>query len=257
MPEAVSIGRFKQLLRLLRLSVHIAFGLWLCAVVLPRRSASSRESTIRKWSQKLLQIFGVRVELFRHDSVLQPGVVAANHLSWLDIFVIDAVQPCRFVAKAEIRSWPLLGYLCSSTRTIFISRSNARDVRKIFQQMAEGIEDGDTIAFFPEGTTASQGALLPFHANLFEAAINAGVPIQPIALRYLDCDGNLHGATEYTGDITFGQSMMRLLRTHTVRAQITVLPQIASDIGNRRVLASATRSSIAEGLGHPPEFDGT
>ncbi len=246
----------------MRLAVHLLHGLLLCALILPHCSPSIRKKQIQKWSLALLKIFGVRVELFFAEAemrtpALQPGVIVANHLSWLDIFLINAVQPCRFVAKAEIRSWPLLGYLCSSTRTIFISRGSARDVRNIFQQLAKSVKDGEHLAFFPEGTTAAQGTLLPFHANLFEAAIDAGVPIQPVALRYLDRQGKLHSEIDYTGDITFGQSMMRILRSPAVQAQVILLPAIASDIGNRRVLALATQRRIAAALDHPPVADGT
>jgi len=262
---AASITQGRQLWRLTRLALHVLLGLWLCALILPRRSPPARQRHIRKWSLALLQIFGVRVEFLNEslpihasgrNPTLQPGVIVANHLSWLDIFVINTLQPCRFVAKAEIRGWPLLGYLCSSTRTIFIARGSARDVRKIFQQLAQSIKDGDHVAFFPEGTTAAQGALLPFHANLFEAAIDAGVPIQPVALRYLDRQGNPHSEIDYTGDITFTQSMMRILRSPTVQAQIILLPAIASDIGNRRALASAVQRSIAAALDHPPGAEG-
>ncbi len=259
----------RQFWRLTRLAFHLLLGISLCALILPRRSPLARQQHIRKWSIALLQIFGVRVELFNAerlplervaatpDVALQPGVIVANHLSWLDIFVINAVQPCRFVAKAEIRGWPLLGYLCSSTRTIFISRGSARDVRKIFQQLAESIRGGDHVAFFPEGTTARQGTLLPFHANLFEAAIEASVAVQPVALRYLDRHGALHTEIDYTGDTTFSQSMMRILRSHSIQAQLILLPAIDSSIGNRRHLASAAQRSIAAALDHPPDKDGT
>jgi len=230
----------------------------LCALVFPWLSQTARERAIRWWSLGLLRLFGVKVELIAHaESTLQRGVVVANHLSWLDIFVINTLQPCRFVAKAEIRSWPLLGYLCSRTHTIFISRSSTRAVRDAFKQLAESIKVGDFVAFFPEGTTAAQGKLLPFHANLFEAAVDAGVPIQPLALRYLDKHGNLHTEIDYTGEVTFSQSLMRILRGPAVSAQLIVLPVITSHNGGRRALAQAARERIAAALDHPSFEEGT
>ncbi len=103
-------------------------------------------------------------------------------------------QPCRFVAKSDIRDWPLIGWLCDKAGTVFIARGKQRDVRRIYQGLVTSIRAGERIAFFPEGTTVGQGTLLPFHANLFEAAIDA-VPVQPYALRYVDQDGRLHGAS--------------------------------------------------------------
>ena len=113
------------------------------------------------------------------------------------------------------------------------------------------IEAGERVAFFPEGTTAPQGTLLPFHANLFEAAIDAGVPIQPLALRYLDAAGALYAGVDYIGDMSFAESMMTILRGPQVRAQIIVLPAIACDGHNRRELAAATHDRIAAALGYP------
>src|SRR5690606_36823074 len=96
--------------------------------------------------------------------------------SWLDIFVIHAMHPCRFVAKAEIRGWPLIGWLCEQAGTIFIARGRLRDVRKIYEGAVRSLREGEHVAFFPEGTVSLQGSLLPFHANLFEAANEAQVP---------------------------------------------------------------------------------
>src|SRR5690606_21315559 len=99
------------------------------------------------------------------------ALFVANHISWLDIFVINAMQPSHFVAKSEIRDWPVLGWLCAKAGTVFIARGRLRDVRRIYQGLVERLQVGEPVAFFPEGATSSQGSLQPFHANLFEAAI--------------------------------------------------------------------------------------
>ena len=257
--QALTTVRFSG--RLVRLGVHLLMGTVVCALLFPWLPHIAKEWFIRQWSARLLSIFGVQVNYMLSEEpardiatnklpVLQYGLVVANHLSWLDVFVINTLQPCRFVAKSEIRTWPLLGFLCSKTRTIFISRSSARDVRNIFRQLAQSIQDGDYVAFFPEGTTAMQGQLLPFHANLFESAITSGVPIQPVALRYLNQQGNLHTEIDYTGTVTFGQSMMRILRSGAINAQIIVLPTIADNGGGRRELAQTVQQKIAAALGH-------
>ncbi|MDB5763977.1 MAG: plsC2, partial [Herminiimonas sp.] len=176
-----------------------------------------------------------------------------NHVSWLDIFVINSLQPCRFVAKSDIRDWPLIGWLCDKSGTVFIARGRQRDVRRIFEGLVAGIREGERVAFFPEGTTAAQGTLLPFHANLFEAAIDAKVPIQPYALRYVDAAGNLHSATDFIGDMTFAQSMIAILRVRKITAQLMLLPAIETTGAHRRELAAAARRSIAVALGYPDD----
>ena len=244
-------------LRLARVALHLTRGLVTCALVFPRVSAAARDLHVRRWSGQLLTICKVRFEVIdlrgagAPDINRQRALVVSNHVSWLDIFVINAMQPCRFVAKSDVRDWPVLGYLCARAGTFFISRGRPRDVRKTFKNLVVSIEGGERVAFFPEGTTAAQGTLLPFHANLFEAAIDARVPIQPLALRYVDATGALCAGVDYIGDTTFAESMMTILRGPQVRAQIMVLPLVLTDGSHRRELAVATHDRIAAALGYP------
>ena len=247
-------------LRLARVALHVLRGLFTCAVVFPRVPAATRQAHVRRWSGQLLTICKLRFEVVDAGGATgaafdnQRALVVSNHVSWLDIFVINAMQPCRFVAKSDIRDWPVLGYLCAKSGTIFISRGSRRDVRKTFKNLVASIEAGERVAFFPEGTTAPQGTLLPFHANLFEAAIDAQAPIQPLALRYVDASGGLYAGVDYIGDTTFGESMMTILRGPHVVAQILVLPLISSQGSHRRELAAATHDGIAAALGYPVEL---
>ncbi|MFC3110974.1 lysophospholipid acyltransferase family protein [Undibacterium arcticum] len=243
---------------LLRVCIHLCVGLFSCAVVFPCTDASGRDWRIRRWSQQLLKICGVRVEVNQRDATLVPGaVVVANHISWLDIFVINAMQPCRFVAKSDIRDWPVVGWLCDKAGTIFIARGNRRDVSRIFKGLVASIHAGERVAFFPEGTTAAQGTLLPFHANLFEAAIDAEVPIQPYALRYLDAAGRHHSAVEFIGDMSFAQSMIAILKARNISAHLKLLPSIDVNGAHRRALAADARQAVAQALGVTlmPEVD--
>lgn len=236
---------------LLRLILHLMAGLATCAVIFPIVAAPRREKLIRRWSQKLLRICGVKVRTRVPAGVddAGPALIVSNHVSWLDIFVINARQPCRFVAKADIRDWPLVGWLCEKAGTVFIARGRQRDVRRIFQGLVASVRAGERVAFFPEGTTAAQGTVLPFHANLFEAAIDAGVPVHPYAVRYLDAADRLHPAAEFIGDMTFAQSVMEILRRRNLIAEVILLPPISTENAHRRDLASASRACIAEALG--------
>jgi 1-acyl-sn-glycerol-3-phosphate acyltransferase len=234
-------------LHLLRVMLHLLQGLATCALVFPLAGPAMRERRIRNWSRKLLAICGVRLVVKGAISD-SPALIVSNHVSWLDIFAVNTCKPCRFVAKSDIRDWPLLGWLCERAGTIFIARGRQRDVRRIFQGLVQSIHAGERVAFFPEGTTALQGTVLPFHANLFEAAIDAGVPVQPYALRYLDRNGQPHPAVEYVGDTTFVQSMRMILRRRDITAELLVLPAISSAGAHRRDLALAAHDAIAGAL---------
>ncbi len=241
--------------RLLRVFAHLFIGLATCAFVFPLANAAGREHRIKKWSVQLLDICRVQVEVAHATAVppAQRALIVANHISWLDIFVVNAFHPCRFVAKSEIRDWPLLGWLCAKSGTIFIARGRIRDVRRIFEGLVASIKAGEHVAFFPEGTTSAQGNLLPFHPNLFEAAIDAGVPIQPFAIRYVGIDGRLHSAVDFIGDMSFAQSMITILKVGGVRAVLTRLPIIETKESHRRELARAAQQAIASSLGYANE----
>lgn len=239
--------------QILRISIHLLRGMWLGAAVFAWLTPAARMLRIQRWSRQLLAICRVEVEVVDAAETGIAGIAAralivSNHVSWLDIFVINTLQPCRFVAKSDIRDWPLIGWLSSKAGTIFITRGNRRDVRRIFTGLVDSIRAGEKIAFFPEGTTSVQGQLLPFHANLFEAAIDAGVPVQPYALRYFDAAGRYQTSIEFVGDMTFVQSILAIVRSGKIRAQLIVLPVIATEGVLRRQLAQTSWEAMAQAL---------
>ncbi|HVL74762.1 MAG TPA: lysophospholipid acyltransferase family protein [Noviherbaspirillum sp.] len=243
-----------RLLRLLWLILHLFRGLATCALIFPFVDVRGREHHIRRWSHALLRICRVELRVIRNDEAedLPRALIVANHHSWLDIFVINAMHPCRFVAKSEIRKWPLIGWLCEQVGTIFIERGRLRDVRRIYQGLVESLHAGEHVAFFPEGTVSEQGSLHPFHANLFEAAIEAAVPVQPFALRYLDRAGNYAESIRYVVPITFPQSLWMILGGPPIVAELRLLAPIPTPHGaHRRDLANAARAAIAPALGIP------
>ncbi len=221
----------------------------ICAFVFPWVDRSARDVRIQRWSRQLLAICGVTVEQSAGAPALPHAMIVANHVSWLDIFVINTLHPCRFVAKSEIRDWPLLGWLVDQAGTVFLARGNRRDLRHVFKGLVSSLQLGERVAFFPEGTTAAQGSLLPFHANLFEAAIDAKVPVQPYALRYLDAQGAPHPRVDFVGEMTFVQSMVAVLSGGAVRAELTCLAPIEAIGAHRRELALASQHAVARALG--------
>ena len=232
--------------RLLRVTSHIFIGMAICALVFPWLGGAARNRHIQRWSGRLLRICGVGVT--SSGALLPHAMVVSNHVSWLDIFVINSVHPCRFVAKAEIRAWPMLGWLAAKAGTVFIARGQRRDLRHIFKGLVHSLQGGERIAFFPEGTTAVQGQLLPFHANLFEAAIDAAVPVQAIAVSYVDAQGRPHGAVEFVGDMTFARSLVAILNGRPITARLTCLPAIATIGAHRRDVAQASHAVVAAAL---------
>lgn len=242
----------RLILRLTRVLIHLLAGLATCALVFPWAGRGRRNRHIERWSRKLLRICGVSVEHGPGAAPLSHAMIVANHVSWLDIFVINALHPSRFVAKAEIRAWPVLGWLAQQAGTVFIARGSRRDLRHIFKGLVDSLQLGERIAFFPEGTTAPLGSLLPFHANLFEAAIDAKVAVQPYALRYLDAQGALQRSVDFAGDTTFVQSIVAILSGGAVRAQLTCLEPIGAAGAHRRELAQAAHDAVAGALGLLP-----
>jgi 1-acyl-sn-glycerol-3-phosphate acyltransferase len=249
---------FRLTWRLARVVLHLLQGLATCALVFPWAGATLRERLIRRWSARLLAICRVRVEraaVAAGAAPLAHALVVSNHISWLDIFVINSVRPCRFVAKAEIRAWPVVGWLVAQAGTVFIARGSRRDLRHTFQGLVDALGQGQRVAFFPEGTTASQGSLLPFHANLFEAAVDAGAVVQPHALAYLDARGGWHPAVDYIGDTTFVDSILNILGGEPMTARLACLVPLAAAGAHRRELAQAAQGAIQlalDELAHVP-----
>ena len=236
--------RLRLAWRLARVTVHLLAGLATCALVFPWARRSLRDAATRRWSRRLLAICNVRVESAPGAPPLAHALFVANHISWLDIFVIDSLYPCRFVAKAEIRAWPVLGWLAAAAGTVFIARGNRRELRHIFKGIVTVLQQGERVAFFPEGTVASQGQVLPFHANLFEAAIDARVAVQPCALAYLDAQGAWHPSVDYAGDISFLESIVKILSGPPVRARLACLAPIEGEGAHRRELAQAAHDAV-------------
>lgn len=243
---------FLLVYRLLRVALHLAIGMATCGLLFPRLAMDERNRRIQRWSRQLLGICAITLE-HNGAAALENAVVVANHVSWLDIFVINALYPCRFVAKAEIRDWPIMGWLAGKAGTVFIARGNRRDLRHIFKGLVQHLQAGERVAFFPEGTSALQGQLLPFHANLFEAALDARVPVQALALSYLDASGKAHGAVDFVGDISFVDSMLAILGGTAITARVLCLPPMSSEGAHRRDLAAQANVAVAQALGIHPQ----
>jgi 1-acyl-sn-glycerol-3-phosphate acyltransferase len=235
-------------IRLLLVGVHLCWGMLQCALAFPWLAQRSRGVLVRRWSRGLLRIFGVRVEAQWPGQGGAAGVIVANHISWIDVFVLNAVSPCRFVAKSEVRSWPAIGWLSARAGTLYLARHSRAGLRAANVDLAHCIASGEPVAFFPEGTSGPQGGLLPFHANLFQAVIASDAPVQPVAIAYLDGAGRLAPSVEYIGDMSLWESILRLLSNGPIQARVTFLPPIASSGMERRTLAALAQGAVQAGL---------
>jgi 1-acyl-sn-glycerol-3-phosphate acyltransferase len=234
--------------RLARGTLHGVHGLLVVLLLFPHLDLAGRQARIRWWAGKMFRMLGMRLEV---AGDFRPGakLLVANHISWLDILAVHAACPAaRFVSKAEVRQWPLVNRLVDSARTLYLQRERARDALRVVHEMAQALKVGDTVAVFPEGTTGAGHELLPFHANLLQAAISTGTPVQPVALRYADADAAVSTAADFTGDITLLQSLWALARARAMVVHVQVLAAHATAHADRRALAERLRGLIAEAL---------
>jgi len=240
--------RVRSCWRLLRAVIHVLHGLAWVLLGFPRMDAAGRQARIAWWARKMFAVLGMGLEV---RGVFKPGakLIVANHISWLDIMAVHAVCPqARFVSKADVQAWPLIGRLVGAAGTLYIVREKARDALRVVHQMADALASGDTVAVFPEGTTGEGHELLPFHANLLQAAIATEVPVQPVALRYADEQHEVSPAADYTGTISLAQSLWMLAGAQGLRVRVEVLPAEAVRHADRRALAVHLRQQISAAL---------
>lgn len=232
--------------RAMRALGHVLRGLWIIRRELPALTPAQTQERVREWSRQMLRIMGVQLEVRGTPPVKGPALLVANHVSWLDILVMNAAQPARFVSKADVKHWPVLGALITGAGTLYIERENRRSAMRVVHHMAERLQAHDVLAVFPEGTTGDGCEMLPFHANLFQAAISAHAPVVPVALRFVDgLSGQRSAAPVFIGDTTLVASIWTTLRANGLQAVVVYgEPQTHND-RDRRAWAQDLREEVA------------
>ncbi|MDD4979145.1 MAG: lysophospholipid acyltransferase family protein [Gallionella sp.] len=235
--------------RAFRLALHILYALAI-AVSYPWLSLSLQRRILQSWSKELLTILGIRLLIDSDDALhaVDSGLIVTNHISWLDVFVLNAVVPMRFVAKSEVRTWPVIGWLCARAQTVFIERGKARSAARVNVQLVEMLKRGECLAVFPEGTTTDGAQVAHFHSSLLQPAIDAGVPVQAIALRYQDAYGQRSDAAAYIDEISFGESMWMILSARHLQVRLVAAAPMATDAADRRSLTQCAHQAIAASL---------
>jgi len=240
----------RYLYRLPLLAWHLLVHLPILLLLLAVGHVGNRQighAALRWWSRWFLRIFGMRV--IREGFPLAGGTMfVANHVSWVDIVALHSQHMMGFIAKHEIRSWPLIGWLSTQTETIYLRRGSADSLGGVMDEMATRLRAGRAVAAFPEGGTRNGVALGPFHARIFTAVVAADTPVQPVALCYGDaCEAQ--SIVAYAPRENFMANLMRLLGEPSRPARVCFLePILHADQQGRRGIAQLARSRIEHAM---------
>jgi 1-acyl-sn-glycerol-3-phosphate acyltransferase len=248
-------------LRAVLLVPHILLGLGIAFIAFPlSRSQTTRNRINHWWSRWVLRLCGVRLRVSGQplsDELVSTGMtpgrkgrlLLSNHISWLDIFSINAAMPCRFVAKAEIVRWPVIGGMVGHSGTLFIERGKRRAVATVNEAVQGYLRDGESIGIFPEGTTTRGDRLLPFHSNLLAPALQENCPVWPVGLRYTQ-RGQFSDAAAFVGDMGLAASIAKVLVADDLEIEVAFLPALeAAAYESRHTLARAAHAALSAHFG--------
>jgi 1-acyl-sn-glycerol-3-phosphate acyltransferase len=235
----------RVLWKILRGLWHVLMGLWTIYMRFPQLGTEQREARVQAWSLQFLALWGIHLKVIGQPVRSGPALMVANHISWLDILVIHAARHCRFVSKSDIRDWPLIGTLATGAGTLYIERAQRKDALRMVHDIADALSEGEVVAIFPEGTTSDGRSLLPFHANLIQAAIKADAPVQPMSLRFIDArSGDTSFAPSYIGDDTLVGSIWRTLSAPPITAVVNFGELQTAQGRDRRRWAADLRETV-------------
>ncbi|WP_142803552.1 MULTISPECIES: lysophospholipid acyltransferase family protein [Tepidiphilus] len=239
-----SVPRPIRALRLARLALHLAIGLATIVLCFPFADAPTRARLRQRWSRRLVALCGIEVE--RHGEFASGALLALNHVSWIDVFVVLSQTDAAFIAKAEVRRWPIIGWLAARNETIFLRRGSRGHAAVLARELVSHLRQGQSVALFPEGTTTDGLSLHPFHAALLQPAIDAGAPVQAVAIRYYDADGRRTTAAAFYGQMTLMQSLVRIVREPRLRARLDVSEPLPTQGADRKALTRALEAWVRE-----------
>jgi len=227
------------------LVIHLVSAILKCAIfpVLPNKL---RKKLVQRWCIRLLRILKVKVVIHGDPSTLfgsQPYLLVANHISWLDIHIINSIRPVIFVAKADVSKWPIFGYLASMLGTIFLKREKLSDIKRVIQLMKDKFANQEVVAIFPEGTSSDGKAVLPFKSNLFESAHQAHVDVLPITIQYTE-NNQYSDRAAFIGDMELIDSIKNILKTDHLVVHVYLSDKLPAHL-TRQELASQAHQLVA------------
>jgi 1-acyl-sn-glycerol-3-phosphate acyltransferase len=237
-----------------RVVLHLVRGATTMAIVFPFIGEEQRRRIIKRWSDGVLDIFGLKLELEGTPPGATPGLpimLVGNHISWVDIYAYLSVTEVKFVAKSEVKAWPLIGWFATNLGTIFVERDRPRDAARVSNEVRGALEAGHRVCVFPEGTTTDGSVVLPFSSVLMSAAIDKGVAVQPVAIAYHRPDGGICSRAAFTGDDTLVASLWQLAGGGQSIVKLAFLEPIKSGSMDRRLLSRQAEDAIRARLNHP------
>src|SRR5262245_59324293 len=220
--------------------LFVLLRLWLAALFLaPRLTTAQRWHAVRRWAHRLLR--ALRVEVRARGQIPAPDaplLVVANHTSWLDTYALNTISVARFVAKSAVRGWPVVGTVAARFGTFFLRRGCPRAAARTVAALTQALHAAEPVGAFPEGTTSYGRSVLRFYPAMFQAAVQSGARVQPVAIRYRAADGTPTEAAAYVGDMTVLDSLRRLLREPRLTAELIFCAPLDSTGRTRRELAA-------------------
>ena len=249
-------------LRLVRVGLHLLYGSLQTAILFPFADNALRDRLKQRWSRQLLRLLQIELAPPGAGVVeIRSGLLVANHVSFVDIFAINALLPCGFVAKSDVADWPLIGWLSRRNDTVFIERGKPKAAHLTRQRMLEVLATGRRLAVFPEGTTTTGERVLPFHGALFQGAIDSASPVHCIVIEYVDSGGLRTDAPAYIGDLSLLECLRNIIESGGIVARITLAASFLPPLPDRRHLAHRAHQAVAnalrgEGSDAPPQPPG-
>lgn len=240
-------GRVRQVLRLLVFAMVVLGGAVLAAA-LPLLHRAGRERVLRTWSRALIGALQIRLEVTGGDRFATPGgavLVVSNHVSWLDIVVLEAVQPLRMVAKREVRDWPGIGVLARLAGTIFVHRERLSMLPGTIATISRALLGGAAVGAFPEATTWCGMAGGRFRPAVFQAAVQTGTPVRPVALCYRLAGAGTTTVAAFVGSATLCRAVLNLARVRGLVVHVHLLPLLLTAGADRHELAARAGAAVA------------
>jgi 1-acyl-sn-glycerol-3-phosphate acyltransferase len=230
-----------------RIIAHLSRGVATVIFIFPRLSREARDETIRLWCERILAILHVRVHVRGQlpDADTRATLFVANHVSWIDVWALKSLLPMRFVAKSEVRRWPVIGWLSMQTGTLFVERNKRQETGEAINSVEDALRDNDNLCFFPEGTSTDGTALQPFKTSLFQAAVNVRARVWPVMIFYPHPDGGANTEAAFYGDLTLIQSLRFVLSQKEIAAELNFAEPLETAQSDRRQLAEQSREAIA------------
>jgi 1-acyl-sn-glycerol-3-phosphate acyltransferase len=248
------VTRLSWLLRLLAAAATLLAGLMLLAV-LPLLGPADRERTMRAWYRLLLRALRVQLEVTGGEAFAAPAagvLVVSNHMSWLDLVALCAVQPLRMVAKSDVRCWPVISLLARRVGTIFVDRERLTTLPRTIEAASGVLAQGGAVGAFPEGTTWCGLSSGRFRPAIFQAAVDTKTPVRPVALRYRLAGGGITTVASFVGPATLWESTLRVAEVRGLVVEVHLLPPLPVTGTDRRTLALRAVAAVTATSISPP-----